>query len=248
MNERITKVGAYATAMADRYLSARQKLAIMEPFIGEDITKLFDKSYGAHAHDALALTLVLDLIRDICAFALDDDERAPSLVNIWRLMQAKDLHDALRNKAAQPLKANTHFGEGIKEEEKAGLVEKWRAQDIEERGKAFDEAYAQVAKGVPNIADSDLAGKFLLARNRAIAHYEMRAGENGPELYKLADAGLTWGSPRQFMDQLDPVLWDTVLVATWGSYDERAFDRAARLYAADFWARLQGKPPVSHVD
>lgn len=36
-------VNAYATATADKYLFARQKLATMEPLLGEDITKLFDK-------------------------------------------------------------------------------------------------------------------------------------------------------------------------------------------------------------
>lgn len=89
-------VSAYATVMADRYLSARQKLAIMEPFVGGDIPKLFGKSYGAHAQEALALTMILDLIRDICAFVLDKDHRAPSLVNIWRLMQDKHLHAPAR--------------------------------------------------------------------------------------------------------------------------------------------------------
>ena len=43
MKERVENVKVYATAMADKYLFARQKLAIMEPLLGEDITKLFDK-------------------------------------------------------------------------------------------------------------------------------------------------------------------------------------------------------------
>lgn len=43
MKERVEKVKVYATAMADKYLFARQKLATMEPLLGKDITTLFDK-------------------------------------------------------------------------------------------------------------------------------------------------------------------------------------------------------------
>jgi hypothetical protein len=47
---RLAKASAYATALADRYLSARQKLAIMERLQADEIAKLFDNSYGAHAY------------------------------------------------------------------------------------------------------------------------------------------------------------------------------------------------------
>ena len=37
--QRLVKVAAYASAVADSYLSARQKLAILEPLVGEEIAK-----------------------------------------------------------------------------------------------------------------------------------------------------------------------------------------------------------------
>lgn len=50
-----------------------------------------------------------------------------------------------------------------------------------------------------------------------------------------------WGSPKEFLAPIDPVAWDVVLVATWGSYDAEGFEEMHRQYADDFWARIQGK-------
>lgn len=244
VEQRIVKVQAYASAMVDRYLSARQKLAIVEPFLADDMRKLFQNSYGAHAYVALSLTLVLDLIRDSCAFVLDTDERAPSLTNVWQLLQADDLRAALRSKIARPYAHGTIYGEGFDNEEQAAWEAKMVQEDVERKANDFDDAYARAAEGVLRIADSELATKFKTARDKAIAHYEMRAGKDGPKLYRLDQIGLTWDAPRRFIEQLDPVLWDVVLVATWSSYDDRGFDEMHRLYAADFWARLQGRHPV----
>ena len=40
---------------------------------------------------------------------------------------------------------------------------------------------------VAKILASALLTKFLTARDRAIAHYEMRGGKDGPELFKEGD-------------------------------------------------------------
>jgi len=244
MKERVEKVKAYATVMADKYLFARQKLAILEPLTSEEITKLFDRSYGAHAHNALALTLILDIVRDICAFTLDKDERSASLVNIWRLLGDAHLRTALKDVATSHRGSHSVWSKGLTPEERAAWKAEIEAEDAHGKSIAFDEAYARVERCVPDIAESEMAAIFKIARDKALAHYEMRAGRGGYELFDLGSIGLKWGSPREFLDRLDRVVWDVVLVATWGSYDEEGFEKSHRLFAADFWARLQGKPPI----
>jgi len=76
----------------------------------------------------------------------------------------------------------------------------------------------------------------------------MRQTRDGPKPYALKDIGLTWGDPRKFMDELNPILWNLVLLAKWGSYDFEGFERLHRLYADDFWARIQGKAPVKEEE
>lgn len=248
MDERVRKVASYATAVADRYLSARQKLAIMESFLSGDIPKLFGRSYGAHGHGVLALILIFDLIRDIGAFALDKDQRVASVTNIWRLIQDEQLRAALRSKAAKPSRTRVSFDDGFSEEDKARWQQRFDREDIERGGKAFDEAFARVSENLPPLLESELAQKLLTARDRSISHYEMRATADGPKLFPLAEIGLTWGDPKKFMDNLDSVLWDLVLLTTWGSYDVKGFERMHRLYADDFWARLLGKKPVEEEE
>src|SRR6187402_2135971 len=48
------------------------------------------------------------------------------------------------------------------------------ARRISKRGADFDEAYSRAELGVAKILASALLTKFLTARDRAIAHYEMR--------------------------------------------------------------------------
>jgi hypothetical protein len=244
MEQRIRKVAAYATTMADRYLSARQKLAIFDELTSPEISKLVDRSYGAHAHNALALTLYIDLVRDICAFVLDDADRAASLVNVWRLIQADDLSAALRDRAAQPDNHSLN-ARGLSSAEREAWLQELRAEDVQRKGASFDEAYARVAEGMPKIIGSELSGIFKTVRDKAIAHYEMRGGNNGPRMFDPSDVNLTWGSVKTFVDQFDNVLWDVVLLATWGSYDEEGFEKTHHLYAADLFARLQGKTTES---
>lgn len=244
MAERVQKIQAYSTALADKYLSARQKLTILEPLLSKEITKLFDKSYGAHAHDALVVTLMLDLVRDVCAFTLDIDERAASLVNIWRLASHPELRAALREIATKSRGLHSIWASGLSTEEKSEWLAQLRQEDRERDGQAFDEAFARAEKGVPEIVNSDLAKIFKDVRDKALAHYEMRPRKDGYALFDLGKVGLKWGSVREFLDSLDSIIWDVVLITTWGSYDREGFEKAHRLYADDFWARLRGKTPV----
>lgn len=248
IEQRVSKVAALASALADRYLSARQKLAILSSFLAPEITKILDNSYGARAHDALALTLILDLVRDICAFALDRDRRTVSLAVMWHLIQADELRAALRVKAATPSRKSVQWGGDATKEHRDALMAKWDAEEKAKREADFDAAFNRVENSLPPVLDSQTAKTLWEVRSKIIAHYEMRSGEKGLVLYPLEKSGLKWGTPREFMDQLDPIIWDVILLATWGSYDVEGFDQMHRLYAADFWARLQGKPPVNHID
>lgn len=163
-------------------------------------------------------------------------------------MNAEDLRTALREVAGEPVIPPMTFGEGFTHQQQVSFRKSLEIEHTETRSRDFDQAFSDAAIGVAKILESDLAQKISRARKKAIAHYDMRRGESGPELFKLSDAGLTWGSPRELLDMLRPVLLDVVRLAAGRIYDVEGYDRRDRLYAADFWARLHGKPPVDHVD
>jgi hypothetical protein len=206
-----------------------------------------NNSHGANAYNALSLTLLLDLVRDLCVLGLDDDPRAPSLANIWQLLRSQELRDALRDKAARPHRRESLHAENVPPGLLKSIQDRFQHEDVERQQRAFDEAYARAAANIETILASEIAKAFKTARDKVIAHYEMRGGKSGPALYDVRDTGLTWGSPREFINMIDRSIWDVVLLATWGSYDEEGFDEMHRRYAKDFWTRVQGIAPTDKI-
>jgi hypothetical protein len=165
------------------------------------------------------------------------------------MIQKPAVRSQLRAKAITTYGTKDSLDEGDwTEEEKEIWRELWSAHDIETQGDTFDTTYDRVERGLPAILASDRAQRISKARKKTIAHYDMRASEAGAELFPLSEIGLKMNDAAKFMDETEPFIWDVAVLATWGSYDAAGFENRSRLYAADFWARLQGKPPVTEVD
>jgi hypothetical protein len=135
---------------------------------------------------------------------------------------------------------------GQKRKRKSGGI--FGRPEISRRKGSLLTMLTRVEADLPAILSSDRAKRISQARKKTIAHYDMRASEAGAELFPLSEIGLKMNDAAKFMDETEPFIWDVVLLATWGSYDAAGFENRSRLYAADFWARLQGKPPVTEVD
>lgn len=251
MQERVEKIVAYAKAMADLYLSANQKLAILDPLLGKGFSEPLDSTHGAHAYNALTLSLLLDVVRDSHAFVLDRDSRAPSLENIWLIMNEAALKRALREVWSRPPAPGTFHdgGQVLSGERKRKAEDEYYVRERREREARFDGLWTEVEADLPKVLGSPLARRIRDARNKSVAHYEMRSAGGALKVFQPADAGLTWGDPSAFMDQVEPVLFNVVLLATNGSYDLTRFKAVHAEYARDFWDRLrssgekQGKNP-----
>ncbi|MBN9545034.1 MAG: hypothetical protein J0I19_06150 [Alphaproteobacteria bacterium] len=249
IDRRVNKVAAYATALAAKYLTARRKLATVTPMMERDLASIFDNSYGAHIFIDLRLTLTIDLVRDLWAFIFDGDPRAPSLKNVWGMIQNPELLGALRERHGAPISGTDSLDEGDWTQEEIEIWrDLWAESDRSRQGAAFDDAYRRISEALPNLLSSDRAERLKRARSKAIAHYEMKATKTGAELHNLSDVGLKMHDARLFMEEIDPIIWDVVLLATWGSYDVSGFENRDKLYVADFWSRLQGKGPIKEIE
>ncbi|HEY5336874.1 MAG TPA: hypothetical protein VIJ85_01615 [Rhizomicrobium sp.] len=217
--------------------------------LGDAIASRFENSYGAHAFISLRTTLILDLIRDIWAFVLDSDLRAPSLRNIWRLAEESEVLLALREDFSTP--HNSRDGleeEDWSEEEILHWRDQWVAEDIKTQSQSFDSAVSRVRANLPKMLTSERAQKFDRARKKIIAHYDMRLTKDGPKLHPLSEIGIKYDDPKLFLKEVGPIIWDVVLITTQGTYDLPGYDHRNRLYAADFWARIQGNASVTDID
>lgn len=227
--------------MAERYLFAVQKLAILEPLFGKDFAERFNQTHGARALNALTLSLLLDIVRDSHAFLLDRDARASSLANIWRMMSGTRSRAAFRVEWSKPTPTRFSWGnEALDAKARAAVEREFAEADQGKKERRFDELCAQVDAELPNVLEGELAERIRTARNKAIAHYELHVIDDVPKPFMPGDAGLKWQDPREFMAQVEPVLFRVVLLATNSAYDVEGFKRVHSKSAADFWDRLRG--------
>jgi hypothetical protein len=84
VQRKLDKLAAYAESMTDSYLVAHANALIFQGLRSDAVCGRLNESHGAFAFNALIRTLVLDLIRQIWAFTLDRDPRAPSIANLWK--------------------------------------------------------------------------------------------------------------------------------------------------------------------
>ena len=98
MQSQLDKLAAYAESMADLYLNAHANALILQGLSSETLRGRLDESYGAYAYNALFRTLVLDLIRQVWAFSLDRDRRAPSIANLWKELESAKLRSGFRQR------------------------------------------------------------------------------------------------------------------------------------------------------
>lgn len=244
------KLQAYAKQLPDRYFQCDQKLAIFDLFTRPEICALFGDSYGAHGHNALTLTLMLDIVRDIYAFVLDRDGRTASLFNVFTMLGDPEVQEAACEDFSKPYATHLmgNFYDEMTADQRAQALAQIEAVDRSEKRASFQEIIADVRLQLPALLESDVAKKVSTARSKAIAHYQMRGClASAPELFRLADVGLAYGDARRFLKEIEAPLLDVVLVSTGASYTAEEFRKRSRLYAADFLARLRGLPPVIDV-
>jgi hypothetical protein len=206
MEERVTKVGGYATSIVHRYLAARQKLAIFEGLMREDISKRFENSYGAHAYVSLRLTLLSDLVRDIWAFVLDSNKQSASVKSTWSQIQNDDLRHALRKIAITPPQGDVMFSGEWTEKQKAAFRDDSRREYEITRGRTFDETFERTGVQLPELLGSELAIRIASVRMKVIAHHDMKPTKDGPRRHEFSELGLKWSDPKDLLERLAPVL------------------------------------------
>jgi hypothetical protein len=129
--------------------------------------------------DLLAHTLLFDLIKDLAALTLDSDQKAPSLVNIIKLLSDGRIRSKLRIDAIEAFGAN---GEDAAE---------------------FDQRWLLVLQAGETILKREILRRINDERDPSIAHFEMQMRDGIRGLYEISKAGLTWGDPDLLLRDLE---------------------------------------------
>lgn len=242
MQLRLDKYAAFALTMAELLFDADYKLAILEGFGEDEVRGRFDNSYGADTYDILCRTLVLDSIRDIWAFTLDRDARAPSVAHIWAELSNPELRSAFREQYDDSA-AFEWWGPEMPVDESDRLMAPFRRQRRIDALAHFDAGFHQLEVSVPELLQSDRAQRIDRARKRVVAHYNMVKSPDGHAVFDVGELGLQWDDSRQFLTQAEPVILGLATFLARSSFDVPDFKRVHRLRVDDFFSRLMGKGP-----
>ncbi len=228
MLRRTKELDVYAKTLIDLYLQTQQKVEILDSLGSQDIIERLPNSYGANAFDALVNTLIEDIIRSTWAFALDKADKTPSVANIWSMASQPSTLAALR-KHFPVMKATTPAPGPVSLE-----VAKLRLQQ-------FDDAVIRLQQSVPAATTGSMAGEFVRARNKGVAHHEMqRLAESPPRRFDLRTTEISWEGLREYVESFLPVVKDLTLIITGIDYQLAEVHEHHRINAEDFWLRIMG--------
>jgi len=233
MQRRIDDLFAYATTLIDLYLQTHQKVEILESLATTDLVERLRDSYGANAFDALVNVLIQDIIRSTWAFALDQAEATPSILNIWRLVNHAGVLPGLRERFVTAQSFDTAQAQG-------------EIGDAKARSEQFDEAVGRLGQLVPAVTASSQAKKFVKARHKGVAHHEMqRFAKGSPQRFELRSAEIGWDGFREYVEALTPVVKDLALIITGTDYRIAEVHEHHRINVLDFWMRIMGTGSIT---
>lgn len=117
-----------------------------------------------------------------------------------------------------------------------------------ERALQFDTAVARLRDSVPTLLDSPRSAWLKEVRHRSIAHREMTVSTSGEsQSIDVHSFFIGRDDLRDYLMDAQPVVADLGLVAAATERNWPMARRVHRLFAADFWSRLQGRGPITDL-
>lgn len=239
MHERLRKLSDFAETMGHLYFGAQQKIEIFDGLQNPELRDRLADSHGMHAHSAICRILTDDLIRDVWAFTLDRDARAPSISNLWNQLRDGDFRDALREQFDDS-NALEWWGPELPSAERERRMQTARRDRRAAAFQAFDQVIQRLEIGIPALLESEQARRICKARNRVIAHYNMVKTPAGHAIFDISTLGLRWEDPREFLAQAAPIVLELAGIIARAGFDVAEYSRVHRLNAQDFWSRVMG--------
>lgn len=220
--------------MIGRLIVADQKIAILKPLLyDKKLIKKWDGSNGAHGLNLLNMTLYFDLIRELAAISLDKNNRSPSIKNVLQLLDSCNLLNYLKEEYCEPHPIK--WINDVDEDSKIFWEVKHRKRELAENEDRFNNTYQEIRAEYKTLKDSELYKKIRDARNKLIAHYEMRHDGEAPRMLTPSDFGLKWGDVEEYFELIKPIITNLVLIISNEGYARDMYRSHHNKIANDFW-------------
>ena len=244
--DRLLQIEGYAKALVQAIRVMDQMRHILEPLLAEDkigqaLNAKFKDTYGGHAYNHLVPLLAQDLIRDLSRLILDEGKKTGSLKNLYRKVEIKEIHSALRERFKH-IPDQFHDDEvpipGLTLEETKQFTDSWRDKDRADYEASFDRDWLKIEAAMASLEKNATAEKVKTFRDKYHAHHEMAPLGKDPMPFKVSDLELTINDLLEFADEYMIVVFELTRLLTGASQDVDGFSQVHRKYARDMWAIL----------
>lgn len=205
------------------------KYALVEPMIfDKGLSDIYNgQGYAAKGYEILRTSLYLDCIKDSSRIYHDRYENSPSVKNVFKLLSNRLVHETIK----------FEFSNWKKElSKKAGVSFPSDDVDVMELEEKFDVIYGDAKKVFKNLEKSDLLVKVKRARNKVIAHTDLKKSGGGFQRIRIEDFGLRWGDVEEFINITRGLIFDLALLVNNTNYADSDYRKTHQKSSKDFWA------------
>jgi hypothetical protein len=156
-----------------------------------ELREALNQTYAAHVHNTLQTVLVVDLIREIGALVLDADSRSASVRRA-----VAGLRDG---ETLKELEQQYHIVQPIKgaDEATAAAVHEITLKENLEQFDSIPELLKTIDK---ELLTGQTADTITTVRNKSIAHYDVAHDGKDWKMWRIEDAGLTYGQLDEYIN------------------------------------------------
>jgi len=193
-----------------------------------------NNSRAAHVHNAISDTLLIDQFREISALILDDDKRSPSLRKVLGRLRTPGVLELLRDSYQQVTGGAVHL-HGTRDPDLIRTTkELLERQERERNDREFLNLRDRIEEVRVGVFDHPVAAQIEIARNKAVAHYEISHDGNDWKTWRIGETRLTYGALSEFVDRCSDAIEFSTLFILRGNITFAEFRNVAARYAAEY--------------
>jgi hypothetical protein len=211
-----------------------------------DIVAGLNQTHAANAAKMLVQTLMFDVVKDCYKFGLDRSNRRYTVASIPSAMDLLKDRGLLKKLREDYCRVDPNLSRGVAGF--AGSTAKARLI-AEERTKLeteFDAHRATLRSNFRDLHRAPVAKRIAKARNKGIAHSEMRTQGGAIKPFDFASIKLKYGDPEQFLELAERVVANLELLTRAADIDMPGARRLFKDYSERFWELT--KLGLQHAD
>jgi hypothetical protein len=189
---------------------------------------------SAHIVNDLQYVLVADLVREVCALVLDDDNRTGSLRRVYRLLNSTECQAGLESEYRKTVPLRI-FDDDLTPELRASVEAQYAADEVEQSLSEMRSLAASVAALRDDVLCGPTANKIWMARSKAVVHREMvNDVQIGWRLWEASGDTLTYDELDHYIALCSRAIEKMSLYVCRAHIEFEDFREVRRTYVSEF--------------